>query len=230
MITPAEVQHHAARWQVAPEQIQKDHLISHILSAISDSGLECWFYGGTALNRSHIAGGRLSEDIDLMVEEVTMDMAALLHRRLLRTVGETTWDLFSRRRWMYTYRVATNDAAIKVQLVRFDRDGRYWGWEDRSVELRYDCLPGNINMRLPELTAFVAMKFSAYTDRWAPRDLLDLSNLAAMGAITPAAVDRLRHATGRGLALADFERVRRPTFELWETELSRSACRPRVAR
>lgn len=81
MITPAEVQRHAARWQVAPEQIRKDHLISHILSAISGSGLECWFYGGTALNRSHIAGGRLSEDVDLMVEDVTVDIASLLHRR-----------------------------------------------------------------------------------------------------------------------------------------------------
>jgi predicted nucleotidyltransferase component of viral defense system len=220
MITPTEVAEHAARWRVAPDQIHKDHLISHVLAAIVDAGIDCWFYGGTALNRSHLRGKRLSEDIDLMVANVTIDVAALLRRRLLRGVGDTTWDLFSRRPWMYSYRVATSQAAITLQLVEFDRDDRRWGWEDHSVDLRYSCLPPTVEMKLPQLEGFVAMKFSAYADRWAPRDLLDLANLAAVGAINPEAALRYRQATARQVVLADFERIRRPTNEQWRTELA----------
>jgi predicted nucleotidyltransferase component of viral defense system len=220
MIGPAEVSEHAAQWQVAPAQIHKDHLISHLLAAIADSRLDYWFYGGTALNRSHVRGRRLSEDIDLMVEDVATDIAAPLRRRLLRGVGDTTWDLFSRRTWMYSYRVVTVDAAITVQLVRFDQSDHRWGWEERPVELRYSCLPEVVPMRLPQSEGFVAMKLGAYVDRWAPRDLLDLANLAGVGAINPGALARYRQVTGRSVVLADFDAVRRPTRDLWRTELA----------
>ncbi len=226
MISPGEVQVHAARWRVAPEQIYRDHMISHILAALVDLEFGCWFYGGTALNRSYIPQGRLSEDIDIMVEDITVDIEALLGRQLLATLGATTWDLVSRRSWMHTYQVKTIDGAVKVQLVRFDRDDQRWGWEETEVELRYACLPESVRMRLPERDGFVAMKLGAYTDRWAPRDLLDLANLARIGAITPAAIARYREVTGRGPVLADFERVQQPTREQWEAELSHQVADP----
>ena len=157
MITPGEVQAHARRWRVAPEQIHRDHLISHVLASLAGVDIDYWFFGGTALNRSHVTYGRLSEDIDIMVEDVTVDVEDLLARRLLPTLGATTWELVSRRSWMYTHQITTMDGAIKLQVVRFDREDQRWGWEEAAVELRYDCLPGAVMMRIPELDGFVAM-------------------------------------------------------------------------
>ncbi len=226
MITPDEVAGQAGRWGVAPSQIEKDHMISHLLAAIAETGFPCRFYGGTALNRSHVAGGRLSEDIDLMVDDISVDVGAVLRRPLLRHVGDTTWELRSRRTWMRTYDVTALGTSVQLQLVRFDRDDRRWGWEQRPVELRYSCLPDHVVMNLPVRDGFVAMKLNAYTERWAPRDLMDLANLAGRGAITARAVARYRHATGRGVSLDDFASVRRPTRAEWNTELGHQMAEP----
>jgi predicted nucleotidyltransferase component of viral defense system len=57
----------AAAFGVAPEQVRRDHLISHILGALSqDHREELIFFGGTALARSYLPASRLSEDIDLI--------------------------------------------------------------------------------------------------------------------------------------------------------------------
>jgi len=54
---------------VAESQVIRDHLISHLLAAISASDLSAAlvFFGGTALCRSFLPEHRLSEDIDLLV-------------------------------------------------------------------------------------------------------------------------------------------------------------------
>lgn len=226
MISPAEVSEQASRWGVSPSQIEKDHVISHLLVAIAEVGVPIWFYGGTALNRSHIEMGRLSEDIDLMVEDPKIDIEALLQRPLFRHLGATSWELRSRLSWMRTYLVSAIGTSVKFQLVRFDRDDRRWGWEERHVELRYSCLPAHVAMRLPEVEGFVAMKLSAYTERWAPRDLMDLAQLAHRGAVTPAAIARMRAVTGRGVSLHDFTTKRGPNQTEWETELGHQMSNP----
>ena len=70
-----------------------------------------------------------------MVEDVSTDIAAPLRRRLLRGVGDTTWDLFSRRTWMCYYRVVTVEAAITVQLVQFNQSDHRWG----GRKARWSC-------------------------------------------------------------------------------------------
>ena len=226
MIGPAEVAAQASRWGVAAGQIEKDHVISHLLATIAEVELPTWFYGGTALNRSHIRMGRLSEDIDLMVEDPTIDIEGILRRPLLRHLGATSWELRSRLRWMRTYQVAALGTSVKFQLVRFDRDDRRWGWEEREVELRYSCLPAHTVLRLPEVEAFVAMKLSAYTDRFAGRDLMDLYQLSRRGAITPAAIARFREVTGRGVSLYDFKKMRGSGQAEWVNELGHQMSDP----
>ena len=91
-----ELQREVARFGVAEEQVRRDHLISHVLAAISASCSEdVIFFGGTALSRTHLAHSRLSEDIDLIATTtrgvVLPKLVRAVERALLRTHGRTVW-------------------------------------------------------------------------------------------------------------------------------------------
>ena len=56
----------AERFGADELQIDRDHLISHLLVGLTELvGNAVVFFGGTALSRTHLTAGRLSEDIDL---------------------------------------------------------------------------------------------------------------------------------------------------------------------
>ncbi len=85
----------AEQFGVATEQVERDHLISHILAVLSrDFGDRIHFIGGTALARTHLPNGRLSEDIDLIAvsdrKSLVADLDATLPRALARTHGRLT--------------------------------------------------------------------------------------------------------------------------------------------
>ena len=48
-------------------QIERDHLVSHVLARLPEMPLDATFFGGSALCRTHLPDWRLSEDIDLLV-------------------------------------------------------------------------------------------------------------------------------------------------------------------
>jgi hypothetical protein len=77
----------AARFGVAPAQIRKDHLISHLLAGIGHSAAveRAVFFGGTALARTHLGDRRVSEDIDLWAESAR-DVFTVLADELPRYV------------------------------------------------------------------------------------------------------------------------------------------------
>jgi predicted nucleotidyltransferase component of viral defense system len=51
----------ARRFGVAPQQVERDHLISHLLAVLSANfGDRVQFIGGTALARTHLPEGRLT--------------------------------------------------------------------------------------------------------------------------------------------------------------------------
>jgi predicted nucleotidyltransferase component of viral defense system len=57
----------ARHFGVAPEQVERDHLISYLLAFLGvNFGERIRFIGGTALARTHLSEGRLSEDVDLI--------------------------------------------------------------------------------------------------------------------------------------------------------------------
>jgi predicted nucleotidyltransferase component of viral defense system len=67
----------AAQFGVPTEQVERDHLISHVLAFLSTTlGEQVQFIGGTALARTHLPGGRLSEDIDLIAIDDRKSVAA----------------------------------------------------------------------------------------------------------------------------------------------------------
>jgi predicted nucleotidyltransferase component of viral defense system len=62
MLDPQERAAFAERFGVADEQVDRDHLISHVLALLAAHlPGEVVFFGGTALARSHLPDGRLSE-------------------------------------------------------------------------------------------------------------------------------------------------------------------------
>ena len=64
---PGEEAAVAEQFGVARPQVRRDHLISHLLAALSRHlADDVIFFGGTALARSLAPDGRLSEDIDLL--------------------------------------------------------------------------------------------------------------------------------------------------------------------
>lgn len=72
---------------VSPGQIARDHLISHLLAALSAHAADqVVFFGGTALSRTLLPEGRLSEDIDLIARGIRRDVAEHLHRVLPRAL------------------------------------------------------------------------------------------------------------------------------------------------
>jgi predicted nucleotidyltransferase component of viral defense system len=73
----------AAQFGVSTEQVERDHLISHVLAFLSTTVRDrVHFIGGTALARTHLPDGRLSEDIDLIAIDDRASVAAALDAAL----------------------------------------------------------------------------------------------------------------------------------------------------
>lgn len=90
----------ASRFGVSDAQVQRDYLISFVLAHLAqwhaDSVL---FIGGTALARTHLPNGRLSEDIDLIAlgrrTEIADRLTRDLPRAVLRRFGNPPMLLFN---------------------------------------------------------------------------------------------------------------------------------------
>jgi hypothetical protein len=82
---------------VADDQVRRDHLLSHLLAALSMRLVEqIVFYGGTALARTHLPDGRLSEDLDLLAigrrKDVVEGVEDTLAKGVRRAYGRLAWD------------------------------------------------------------------------------------------------------------------------------------------
>lgn len=203
----AELDDVATRFGVDAQQVRRDHLISHVLAALSTLDTRSVvFFGGTALSRTHLADARLSEDIDLIAEgprdAVARDIEQAIARSgIARTHGRPSW----RPRLTQTsgsepaVLSVPDGASIQVQLL--PGDGYHWPTEVVELEQRYSD-SGPARMRTLTVPAFAAAKLSAWIERRAPRDLYDLWALNESGLITREAADLFtRH--GRFARLPD---------------------------
>jgi predicted nucleotidyltransferase component of viral defense system len=181
----------AERFGVAVEQVRRDHFISHALAAIGTLRDQVVFFGGTALARSFLPHGRLSEDIDLIAigerAEVANALTQALDRGLRATHGQLSWSQrLTSVRDTDPVTLRTDDGiAVRVQLLSAIG---YPPWPTELVTLhqRYDDAPPAA-LRVPTRDAFAAWKTVAWMDRAAARDLWDLWALAGIDALTPAA-------------------------------------------
>lgn len=180
----------ANQFGVAMEQVRRDHFISHILAAISRSHRdEVTFFGGTALARTLLPDGRLSEDIDLIASESRAVTAAGVERTLAmalrRSHGRISWaPALTEVRDTDAAVLQAEDGRLTVRVQLLDHRGyEPWPTSVRELYQRYSDTPPAA-LRVPTASAFAAWKTVAWHDRAAPRDLWDLWALAQGGHVT----------------------------------------------
>ncbi|MBQ0928810.1 nucleotidyl transferase AbiEii/AbiGii toxin family protein [Saccharopolyspora endophytica] len=124
MLDPDEEHAVAAQFGVARDQVRRDHLISHILAVLSHHFAdEVLFFGGTALSRTFIPEGRLSEDIDLIALTHRGATAEKIEGSLIRGVRREypglTWHppLTAVRDVEPAVLVDPNGATVRLQLL-----------------------------------------------------------------------------------------------------------------
>jgi predicted nucleotidyltransferase component of viral defense system len=222
MLDPNDLARVSSTFGVAELQVRRDHLIGHMLSALSRLDIPSLvFFGGTALSWTHLIDGRLSEDIDLYVGDrrrAAETIEAAILRSLRHEFPGAGWQpgLTAVTGITPARLVTPEEHVVRVQLLDVERQG----WppiptEQRQLVRRYRDIPA-ISLRVPTLAGFAAMKALAWTDRRAARDLFDLAGLARVGALTEDAAELFHRATGRSLATHDFD-GREPTD--WDAAL-----------
>jgi predicted nucleotidyltransferase component of viral defense system len=217
----------AAQFGVAYDQVRRDHFLSHLLAALAampDVTERVVFFGGTALARTHLLNGRLSEDVDLLActdrRDLAVDIERSIDRRLRRKFGALRWNpsLATVRGNDQAVVYADDGLSIRVQLLSA-RDYPEWPTEVRDIEQRYsDAAPARL--RVLTRAAFVAAKTAAWGERAAPRDLYDLWALATSGAVDDEALqDYVVHGpTSRPPGEWMFKRP--PSEDRWHIELA----------
>lgn len=187
----------AERFGVGPRQVERDHLVSHLLAFLSQSfGDRLHFIGGTALARTYLPEGRLSEDIDLIAlgerKALAAELDAALPRAVARTHGRLALEpALANIADVVPAVLRTDDGlSVRVQLLSA-RQRVLWPMERRVLVQRYrDALAAEL--MVPTLPAFAASKTATWADRHAARDLWDLWALSIIGAINEDAAELYR--------------------------------------
>lgn len=216
----------ADQFGVALEQVRRDHLISHVLAAVSRSHRdEVLFFGGTALARTFLTNGRLSEDVDLIALKSRADVAAGLEKTiasaLRRSHGRIAWaPALTAVRSTDAAVLLAEDGRLAVRVQLLDRQGyEPWPTSVRDLDQRYrGAAPASL--RVPTAAAFAAWKTAAWHDRAAPRDLWDLWALSERGYITTdAAALFAEHGPTRNVP-QPWMFTTAPSEEQWQAQLA----------
>ena len=215
----------ATQFGVSAEQVERDHLISHLLAFLSrDFGDQVHFIGDTALARTHLPDGRLSEDIDLIAvgnrADVARDLDSALPRAVARSHGRLVVEppLRDIRDTVPVLLRPADGRAVRLQLLS-GRDRVVWPSERRDLFQRYADAPA-AELFVPTLTAFAASKTATWTDRHAPRDLWDLWALNRLGAINSEAAVLFRRYGPTNKAPTPRMFVCAPSDAEWQAQLA----------
>lgn len=224
-LQPEDLSRVMEQFGVSEEQVRRDHVISVILAALSESLREdLLFVGGTALSRTYLDAERLSEDIDLIAVGNRADVAS----RLVRTVERAVQRSHGRVIWQPGFS-PNNDAdpaiaglpggiAIRFQLLR-DQGYSPWPATEHEIERRYGDV-GPATLRTPTLPAFAGWKTSAWVERNAPRDLYDLWAMGRVGALDVEAAQLFaRHGT-TGAPPRSWMFAKAPAESDWRAQLA----------
>ncbi|WP_199521174.1 nucleotidyl transferase AbiEii/AbiGii toxin family protein [Jiangella anatolica] len=153
MLDPDEERSVASAFGVATSQVRRDHLISHVLAVLSERFADrLLFFGGTALSRTRVPNGRLSEDIDLIAlgsrTQLAADLDGALPRALRREFPGSGWrPALSevREEAEPASLIAPGGMTVRIQLLR--RTG-YPSWPHGAARARPALLrrrPGRLD-------------------------------------------------------------------------------------
>ena len=214
----AEVQKLFASTQT---QVRRDHAISHVLTALQDIHSEMIFFGGTALARTYLTQGRLSEDIDLYSsnrQSLCRDIDEL-PEMIEQEFPRATWDRLPSLTTdsQSALLICDSSIQIKVQVV----DSRKGGWSKvptalTEIHQRYSDVSSS-QLLVPTFDGFVAMKALAWFDRRSARDLFDLEGLSYKGEVTQGARELIDQIKGFRLSK---EMMMGRVVGLWHEELA----------
>ena len=179
------------------------------------------FFGGTALSRTFLPEGRLSEDIDLY----STDRKALCHELgdlpdlIEEEFPQAYWDVLPSQTVDPRSSLLVCDTSIQIKIQVVDSLSR--GWQSIptkpvSIYQRYSDVP-NTQLVVPIFDGFVAMKVLAWFDRGTPRDLFDLAGLARVGEVSSEARELIKKL--RGFELTE-KMLSRKISGLWQEELA----------
>ena len=188
----------AQQFGVALEQVHRDHLISAILAALQTHADDLIFFGGTALARTYLYSGRLSEDIDLIAvtdrRSVAHAISRTIERALRVTHGRVNWTVaLADTRDTEPASLITDDGVmVRVQLLSA-QGYPPWPTAVHDIHQRYSDISPT-RLRTPVRDSFAGWKTAAWFERHAPRDLYDLWALALAGALTTSAARAVRDA------------------------------------
>jgi predicted nucleotidyltransferase component of viral defense system len=225
MLDPDEETAVADRFGVARPQVRRDHLISHLLAALSARAADrVVFFGGTALSRTFIPDGRLSEDIDLIAVRERRTAAEAVADAMVRGVRREypglRWEplLTAVRDTEPAVLISQDGLTVRVQLLGATGYPP-WPTESREIVQRYSDAPP-ATLTVLTLPSFVAAKIMAWVDRATPRDLYDLWLLTQREAVddTAAALFARHGQTGRPPSGDLFTTA--PDETRWRQELS----------
>jgi predicted nucleotidyltransferase component of viral defense system len=224
-VDPDERDSVATQFGVSTEQVERDHLVSHLLAFLSrEFGERIHFIGGTALARTHLPNGRLSEDIDLIAvgsrKVVARALDASLPRALARTHGRLTVEpaLTVTADALPVLIRPADGRPVRLQLLSA-RERVVWPTERRGLVQRYTDSPA-AELLVPTLPAFAASKTATWADRLAPRDLWDLWALSGVGAIDTAAAALFRQYGPTNKTPAPHMFKHAPSDAQWQAQLA----------
>lgn len=221
MLDPFEANQLRQKFGVPIEQIMRDHAISHVLSVIKRVKTPFTFYGGTALARTYLPFGRLSEDIDIFStrrEELIREFESL-SGWLEQEFPNAEWVVNPAKLEDGESALLRCGPGIHVRIQLVDSTIRNWGavpLETAKIEQRFSDVPAT-ELRVPTLNGFVAMKALSWFDRGAPRDLFDMGGLAKFGHVTEIARATIEQILGFRLTTS---MIHRSAAGDWQTELA----------
>ena len=221
MLDEVEAERVREQFDSTEAQVRRDHAISHALASVQKIESDMVFFGGTALSRTFLREGRLSEDIDLY----TSDRKALcveldeLPDLIEEEFPQAYWDALPSQSTDpgSSLLICDSSTQIKVQAL----DSRSRGWQSvpttlASIDQRYFDVR-DTQLVVPTFAGFVAMKALAWFDRGAPRDLFDLAGLAGVRDVPPAARELINKL--KGFELTE-KMLDRKISGLWQEELA----------
>ena len=181
------------------QQVRRDHAISHVLDALQKIKSPMVFFGGTALARTFLPNGRLSEDIDLFTakRESLCEEIDGIPTLIQREFPNAFWESLPSNAFDAQDLLLHCDDSIRVKMQIVESETRGWSAVPvtlTSIHQRYaDVNP--TSLVVPTFDGFVAMKALAWVDRGAVRDIFDLEGLARIHEVTEEArvvIDRIR--------------------------------------
>ena len=206
---------------VSQGQVNRDHAISHTLSALQLLETKFVFFGGTALSRTFLDKGRLSEDIDLY----TADRDALcseldeLPNFLEEEFPQANWNLRPSQTSELGHSSLVCEPSIQIKVQIVDSSQRVWlkiPTQLSEIQQRYSDAP-RTKLWTPTFDGFIVMKTLAWLDRRSPRDLFDLYGLSKERDVTEVVRELVGELCGHQITTG---MLNRPPIGAWHEQLA----------